>query len=356
MQLISVYLYPNKVDAYTNYLAAWKTERYRKVYNRNLKLHRGADNRVDIQVRNSDEKPYDVSSYDDFVFNLVNRETKELILSKGCTTQNLSTGKIYVILTESELSDIEPGFYQYSIIGQIRNETDNTVISNRTPFYIDSQYGAFSNLEILNDVFGEPVDSTKVKEFRDFRLSTASPSIYMLSSIIDANPELSTPQSLHTFQFYCNNYTGKVTIQGSQSDGGNPGIWVDLDTADYIDQSTPAYKNITGKWNWFRIKYGATFNNSAQFVVGQNFSGLYSASVYDGGAGYTVGQILTITGERLGGNSGVNDLSITITSVNLVGAITGISFTGVSAPNDRSYVLGANTIPSTGSIDKVLYR
>lgn len=255
MQLISVYLYPNKVDVYTNYLAAWKTERYRRVYNRNIKIFRGADNRIDIQVRNSDEKAYDVSAYDDFVFNLVNRETKELIINKPCNVQSLSTGKIYAVLNETELTDIEPGFYQYSIVGQIRSESDPTIVTTKTPFYIDSQYGAFANIEIHGDVFGEPVDSIKVDEFKDFRVSSATEERYYYSSIINANPQLSTPQSLHTFQFNYTNYTGTVVIQGSQSDGGNPQVWVDLDTDTVAVQSTPTYKNITGKYNWFRIKH-----------------------------------------------------------------------------------------------------
>ncbi len=356
MQLISVYLYPNRVDAYTNYLAAWKTERYRKVYNRNLKIFRGADNRIDIQIRNSDEKPYDVTSYNDFMFNLVNKETKELIISKACTVQSAASGKVYVILSETELADIEPGFYQYSVIGQTRSNNDATLVTSRTPFYIDAQYGAFANIEIYGDVFGEPVDSVVVDEFRDFRVSTGNQEKFLLSSIIDANSRLSTPQSLHTFQFYYTNYTGTVVIQGSQSDGGNPGVWVDLDTETMTDQSTPTYKNITGKWNWFRIRFGNTFNNSAQFVIGQTFTGSYNVSVYDGGSGYTVGQVLVITGENLGGAAGVNDLTITVTSVNIDGAVTGISNTGVSAPDNRSYVRGATGIPTAGTIDKILYR
>ncbi len=255
MQLISVYLYPNKVDAYTNYLAAWKTERYRRVYNRNLKIYRGADNRIDLQIRNSDEKAYDVSAYDDFIFNIVNRETKELVLTKDCTVQSAASGKIYVTLTEAELTNVESGFYQYSVIGQTRSDSDNTIVTARTPFYIDAQYGVFSNLEIFGDVFGEPADSIKIDEFSMFRVDYTSEEKFYISSIINANAQLTTPQSLHTFQFNMSGYYGDIIIQGSQSDGGNPQVWVDLDTDSYTNQTIPVYKNITGKYNWFRIKH-----------------------------------------------------------------------------------------------------
>jgi len=251
MQLISVYLYPNKVDAYTNHLAAWKTERYRKVYNRNLKIYRGTDNRLDIQVRNSDEKAYDISDFDDFIFSLINKESKKLFLSKECAVQSAAAGKIYVYISEAEIVSLEPGFYQFSIVGQIRNNSG--VVIEKTPLYIDSQYGAFSTIEILSSVGGEIADSIIVDEFRYFRTDYSSPEIYYISSIIDAKPELSDVQTVHTFQYNMTNYTGEILLQGSQSDGGNPQVWIDLRTDFVTAVSTPIYRTIIGKYNWFRV-------------------------------------------------------------------------------------------------------
>lgn len=96
MQLISCYLYSNKIDVFTNAAAAWKTERYRRVYNRNVKIYRGVDNRIDIQVRNSDEKAADTTG-STMVFNLVERETQKLVAKKDCVAVAASTGKYYVM-------------------------------------------------------------------------------------------------------------------------------------------------------------------------------------------------------------------------------------------------------------------
>lgn len=251
MQLISVYLYPNKVNAYTNHLASWKTERYRQVYNRNLKLYRGADNRIDIQIRNSDEKPYDITAFNEIVFNLMNKESKKLLLSKVCTVQSLASGKVYVFVAESEIIDIEPGFYYFSVVGQIRNNSG--LVTERTPLYIDSQYGAFSTVEIYDNIFGETPDSIFVDEFRYFRVDTDTEEIYYISSIINAKPELSNEQTIHTFQYNLTNYSGVITIQGSQSEGGNPNVWIDLRTDTVTAQSTPIYRTIIGQYNWFRV-------------------------------------------------------------------------------------------------------
>jgi hypothetical protein len=53
---------------------------------------------------------------------------------------------------------------------------------------------------------------------------------------------------------FCTNYTGSVIIQGSISEGGNPGVWVDVETL-VLTAETLTYQNITGKYNWFRVKH-----------------------------------------------------------------------------------------------------
>lgn len=123
MQLNSVYLYSNKIDVFTNTLASWPTERYRRVYNRNLKIYRGVDNKIDIQVRNSDEKAANITG-STLVFNLITRDTKDLILNKDCNTQSLLNGRVYITITKEELENLESGFYNFTVVQEIR-ETIN---------------------------------------------------------------------------------------------------------------------------------------------------------------------------------------------------------------------------------------
>jgi hypothetical protein len=257
MQAISVYLYPNKLDVFTNLPDSWTSERYRRVYNRTLKLYRGVTNKVDIQVRNSDEKALDITGYT-LVFNLINQETKELILQQDFQPidgSSLLRGRLSVNLSESALEGVEPGFYNYTIVKEIRTQIGNNyTVTERTPLYIDSQYGTFAALEIHDNLLGEPLDSEKIIAFNQY--NPFEDPKYFISSIIDARPELSTTQSLHTFQFNMTQYHGQIVIQGSQSEGGNPQIWVDLEDGTFdLSGESIAYKNIVGKFNWFRIKH-----------------------------------------------------------------------------------------------------
>jgi hypothetical protein len=260
MQLNSVYLYPNKIDVFTNALASWQTERYRRVYNRNLKVYRSVDNRIDLQVRNSDQKAAEITG-SILVSNIVTREGKDLILSKDCTTQSAATGKVYVTLTKEELNSLESGFYNYSVTQETReiiNATEYRVTS-RTPMFQDAQYGAISVLEVSGDVLGEADDTLVIDKFSYVNPATTgfTDPKYYTSSYIDAVGNTQVPQSLHTFQIYSTNYTGTVKIQGSLSDGGVPKVWTDIETIT-LTAANQTYKNVTGKYNFFRIRHYPT--------------------------------------------------------------------------------------------------
>ena len=360
MQFNPVYLYTNKLDVFTALSDSWSTERYRRVYNRNLKIFRGVDNRIDIQVRNSDQKASNITG-SVLVFNLIAQDTQDLVYQKDFTDMDLSTGKVTVTLTADELIDLNNGFYNYSIVKEIRSTVDSTdyKVTSKIPLYVDSQYGATATLEISGDVYGGVADSVVVNSFSYTNPQTqgeTTPPAWYTSAIIDARPNTQSANPLHTFQFYSNNYTGTVLIQASLDDQGatpRETKWVTVST---VDLTTEKYKNIQGKYNWFRIKHTPTKNaNSAQFTISQTTLLNYQVSVYAPGAGYQVGDTITILGRNLGGESPTNDLIITVASVTVTGAITGINWTGISYNGVKTFVL-SGTADGAGILDKVLYR
>lgn len=354
MQLGSVYLYPNRLDVYTN-LDSWVTERYRNVYQRNLKVYRGTDNKIEFRVKNSDQKPKNVSGKY-FVVNVVSRETQELVLSKDCNATDLTTGRIYLLLTQAELINIEPGFYQYTLVAETRTGIDanSYLVTDRSPVYVDTQFGATGVLEVLGDVAGDPLPSTEVTEFSYFSELNHSEA-YSISSIIPARAPFSTPQSLHTFQLYMNNYTGRVIIQASVDEGGNPQTWSDVYAEDFVE-SGMQFVNITGKYKWFRVKYiAAKPGIMGTFTVDQTIFFNYIVSVNAGGRKYPVGTIIRIKGSKLGGETPTHDLLITVTGVGTNGEITSIAWNGLSYNGVGRYTVDEDLVNS-GSLDKVVYR
>ena len=359
MQFNPVYLYSNKLDVFTNPLASWQTERYRRVYNRNLKIYRSVDNRIDLQVRNSDQKASNITG-STLVFNLVTRETQDLILQKDCTSQDLLSGKVFVTLTELDMLDIDPGFYNYSIVKEVRETVDSTdyKVTSRIPMYMDSQYGTIGTIEVSGDVSGAIDKSVVVDKFNytnPFTQGDETPKFY-ISSIIDARPTINTANSLHTFQFYHTNYVGSVTIQGNiDEQGATPreNKWTDITT---VDLSSEKYKNVVGKWNWFRIKHVPLGTSSvARFTVAQTLLLSYEVTIGLSGRGYAVGNTIQVLGSNLGGESPTNNLIITVTAVGALGEIQAITWAGVSYNGAKTFVIDGNlSVP--GTLDKVLYR
>jgi hypothetical protein len=266
MQFNPVYLYVNKLDVFTTPTDTWSTERYRRVYNRNLKIFRGVDNRIDIQVRNNDQKASNIVG-STLVFNLVSQDTKDLVLQKDFTAMDLATGKVTVIVTAEELLDLDTGFYNYSIVKEGRSTVDSTdyTVTSKMPLYMDSQYDTVGTLEISGDVYGGVADSVIVNTFNytnPFTQGAGEPFPFYTSQIIDAAPNTSPAYPIHTFQFYTTNYTGTVEIQASlDAQGATPREtkWATIATVDLI---TERYKNVTGKYNWFRVKHIPATNNT----------------------------------------------------------------------------------------------
>ena len=153
---------------------------------------------------------------------------------------------------------------------------------------MDSQYGAIGTVEIIGGMEGKPYDTKTVDTFRKItnfdvdktqqsgdpldsprpnfaqNYNTSGYEEYFISSTIEANPRMSTPQSVHTFQFYYNNYEGDVELQGSLGEGGNPieGSWTKINTFTITTANLNEFYNVTGKYNWFRIKHTPDENNT----------------------------------------------------------------------------------------------
>ena len=82
--------------------------------------------------------------------------------------------------------------------------------------------------------------------------------------------------------------------------------------------------------------------SSAIFDVTVNYNNTYTVTIGNtGGVNYGVDQKITLAGTSFSnGLSPANDITITISSVNVTGLITGISHTGTSADATKDYVIG----------------
>jgi hypothetical protein len=339
MQLNPCYLYSNKIEVYIN-LDNWPIEGYNKVYQRPFKVFKGVDNRLDFQIKNRDQKSKNVSGYRLF-FNMLTVDHRPVIVSRECSFEDITTGRAYVILEESDVVDLTYGSYYFSLY-----VTTDDSSSVKTPLYGDSQFGAIGNIEVVANIFPDPVPDV-VPNLRALTLGD-----FYYSDVFSAFDD----KDSHLFELTTTNFTGTVIIEATKEITTEPSVWKEVDVVPLVNITGVIERTVADTWTHFRIKHGKDNTGSAKFTIGQNTNGLYSVSVYDGGKGYSIGDVITIIGSALDGGNGVNDLNITVSAINYAGSIVSVNWEGVSAVGVRSFVLEGTGNPLAGSLDKVAYR
>ena len=108
----------------------------------------------------------------------------------------------------------------------------------------------------------------------------------------------------------------------------------DLDTL--VKDSTVIYAGVIGQ------NADDFTGTHATFTV-TRFNGSYSVAITNGGSGYDVSDTIVVDGTDLGGSSGTNDATITITAVDPGFAATDATITGVAVGDLISEVNGLRT-------------
>jgi hypothetical protein len=337
------------------YLDQVASETHRMFYQRPLIIYKGVNNLVQVDLRNQDQKRVN-NVTDILVITVLDPRSQLRVLTKDFTSSG--SGLYEVTISEHEINDFTTGSYEFSLVLETRQglNTGYNVYRSRL-CYSDSQFGSKGILELRGSVRGEFVDSYEIKNFAKVSpqsVGEANPSRYE-SSVIDTGSMAGPTKNSHTFQIYANNYTGSIDFQVSQDSDPRPGDWATLDSVTVVNQDS-FYVNFEGIYKWFRVVH---IPNSAfsvgEFVVQQSILNAYSVSIRNGGLGYQVGNVITISGSQLGGESPTNDLVITVASVNTIGAIQTISWSGLSYNGVKTYVV-LGELTSVGTIDKILYR
>jgi hypothetical protein len=285
MLLSSVYLYANKVDVYVNPIVeTGSITRYNKVYNRNLKVYRSTDNRIDIRVRNSSQKLANLGDTA-LVFRIIASDTQRLAFEKDCTIKD-PDGIAFVDLTRRDMERLQEGQYYYTITQEFREQlTDGYRVTRSVVLYNDSQFGARTGLLVFGDVKGSFQPSILIDNFmitNPIFLSEPEPR-FRVSSIIDANPWTTTPQTLHTFQFYFSDtYQGQVLIEANLDlQGASPAATEDgwFTVLEFEKTKNVEYHNVVGKFSWFRIKHFPEVETTLDPVI-QNELGTLDKVLY----------------------------------------------------------------------------
>jgi hypothetical protein len=359
MQKISSYLYPNRIELLAD-LAGFSTE-YTNVYQRTIKIYKGVDNVIELDVKNADQKRINITtSIDNMRVNLMDASGNAV----GVYEVNVypqdgpKKGLAYFTIDADSLLGLDHQFLKYSVT--------HTVAGNPQVLYGDTRFGAIGTIELVGSATSTLRSNRTYDSFSAEIDLKGFPTWH--SSAIPAKFYEAVPTETIQFDVDVKGLTGNVWIEATKQSTINTEafkkgdiVYSFPDCNDTTDTLSSPDLTI-GDYQYFRVSYGTQLGNGigAAFNVTQN-NGDYDVVVRTGGTGYAVGSQLKVFGSAIGGTDGVNDLIITVTSVDgastgfissySVSSATGISWTGNAAPGTSTFVVTGKNV--TGTVDKI---
>ena len=246
MQLLPRYLCNNRIRVVVSQLG--HITEYTPVHTRQLELQRGIDNIVQFAMLNADQKPVDIFENVRFV---ALDENKNICLDLPAEPvswddSTVRPGLFSVLISESDLRDIEPQFITYwlSIVNY-----DGT----QTMTYANAAFGCTASGRVSDDI--EPRTRPVAKtEFS----SIAYLDDNWYTDPVNVNTGVHNGRFMHTIAVYTDSYIGALQPQVSlefnsadpNSDWSNYGDELIFDGT----EDEPILLNIQGSFNYIRFK------------------------------------------------------------------------------------------------------
>jgi hypothetical protein len=141
MQYVQTYLYDNKIEIQI-LDPSITTTRNRQVYSRTVTVYQGIDNPIQIDVKNQDQKPANLTGYalQADIQDPVNRVTVE---SFAVTFSNISLGRGSFVIDKTTVDSLEQRNYKVTF------KTIKTADNTEKPVYVDDNYGVPLDLRVL---------------------------------------------------------------------------------------------------------------------------------------------------------------------------------------------------------------
>jgi hypothetical protein len=359
MQQISSYLYPNRVELLVNW-AGFTTE-YTNVYQRIVKIYNGIDNTIEFDIKNADQKRIELVTapvINNIEMNIMDASGQALANSPYTVTPHPTLkGIATVTIPQNDLVDLTDQYLTYSVTA---NKNGNDVL-----LYGDSRFGATGKIELIGNAM-PTFRNDRVYNTFTAEIDLSGHPTYHSSAIPATFYEAVKTETL-SFDVDLKGFTGSVWLEATKQSTITAEAWKG---APYVDSYT--FADFTGTWSsndqpiedykYFRISYTTPRSNGvgASFKVDID-NNVYTVSVRAGGTGYAVGSQIKVLGSVVGGVDGINDLIITVTSIDsastgyissyTVSSVNGVSSSGTAANGTRTYIVTGKNI--TGTVDKV---
>lgn len=354
MHKIQLYLVPNKITVTTD-VVGYTTE-YRQVYQRKIKLHKGIDNAIEFEVKNAEQRRESVVGWQ-IVVKFIDSSKRSLFTVTGEPIAS-KPGIMSVVIPKSVLDSIDP-----QMLVAAAYLTDGT---RERILYADSQFDVLAHVEVLDayNTVTESVEELTVFNYEYDRKEFVS-EIGRFGWSVNPDNVATAVRSINVS--FVGDYEGTILVEVTKDKSTAFGTkWTRLSPWDVLAEPAKTYpsnQSEVDNWNFIRFIHGGTSTKGfgATFTVTVT-NGVYSnVAVTNRGQSYSVGDNIIIKGSYLGGDGGVNDLTIAINAVNLspYGAVdsTAITWSGVAATDHGYYRHVPSTNPQGSKrVDKIIIR
>jgi hypothetical protein len=227
------------------------SRRYQTVYAKNLKIHKGIDNRLQFQFINQDQKPVDITGKT-LTCRLISYDGSEVLLQKTLTLVYPLTGICQLDITSNETLALDAITCYYSIT--IPNGMFNF------PVFVDDNSGGRGVIDIVNSVLPKYIKSTVLDI-----LPHATPTTIQ-SVKYTTRQHVTQDTDFLTFQTVLNGYVGTITVQGSTTGSNNE--WYDItDPVVYDDYTSTDYFNVDGYHPYMQVVFESTAGTVDKVLV-----------------------------------------------------------------------------------------
>lgn len=366
MQKIQFYLVPNKITVTTDRVG-FNTE-YRQVYQRQLKLYKGIDNTIQLDVRNSEQRKQTVVGQTAIV-KFFDAEQKNLFTATAEAVPS-QIGQMTLVISSSTIADIDP-----QMLRMAAYLTDGIT---QSAIYVDGQFELFGNVELKDGYnakvgFGEIIDVAKVFNFEFDRNQFLSEMVIfgnninddystVLDSSVTGSVEIEViPDATDPFNGFVNVYAT------SDKSTANSVSWKLIDSVEVTNSGSVTKVIENSGYRYMRFGYTKSGSSSTATFDIEKLGSTYTVlAIPDGGRQYDIGDKVKLLGTSLGGTSPANDAIVTVTAIqgpiygslpSYTRSILAVSIAGEAslATADRTYFSVAGT-GFTGKVDKIIVR
>lgn len=225
--------------------------RYKTVYAKTLKLHKGVDNKLQFQLINQDQKPINVTGKE-LSFRIINDDGTKLLFSKALTAVVALNGIVQLETMATDLLGIDSQYCHYTI-----EMSDGTI---DLPVFVDHNSGVRGKIQVIDGVMPNFTSSNLINVPNHQLPTRTGPAVTYYSSIFSAREGFNV-----TAQVYFDNYSGTVQVQGSALADVD---WYDIsDPTTYTEQSACGNFNIIGFHPYMRFKFVSTAGDATHIYT-----------------------------------------------------------------------------------------